>query len=660
MVRTIVLSRLIAAACCVLGTQVALANTCATCYVDYENGNDAWDGTAKTHTGGTAGPWKHAPGMLGLSPSNTSTGDGCSSNCAAQNPKAGDQYILKGGVIWPYTTLPWMFSWGGNSTTSGTYGCAGTGCIYIGNDRTWNKGLVNAITLNRDLGGCTSVPTVAISGGGGSGAAATTNIMPSGVSSVEPNVYGFVTSFTITNQGSGYTSNPSVTVTGGGCTNVQAVADIYRPIIDMGSGSGITWENGYGPGSPGTYGPGLTTGTSGGYVIVDHLEIRNMLQYARACGAACNNNPDGNVNGFLYNYNGPHTTYSNNYIHGRYSSCVTTACENQEQADRGISLATPSDEAYGNYVTNGDAVQIGNGSTTFNGANYPFAFGESGIFGHGGSIHNNYIYGSRWLIHEGDSLSTPVTTMIYNNEMWLVLYDVGTAHVNELYLLFTIAGDVVYEYNNIFHSAVSGTSNQQTMGNGTTQYFFNNVSWNLGNGTSNWGIDAISGAGPNGGKFYFYNNTMASNSGTRTCIDGSGGTYAPDLTVSLQNNHCVTTQNPYWTAISSSTYEDFVGSTVASNVQAASTIQTVSIASTQGYTVSNLYAPTASSNNTVSFAAGGASANLTSLCSGNLSALCSDINGNPRPTTGGWQSGAYAMMSTTPPAPPTGLTAISQ
>ena len=32
-----------------------------TYYIDYENGNDTWDGLSKTHTSGTVGPWKHAP-----------------------------------------------------------------------------------------------------------------------------------------------------------------------------------------------------------------------------------------------------------------------------------------------------------------------------------------------------------------------------------------------------------------------------------------------------------------------------------------------------------------------------------------------------------------------------------------------------------------------
>lgn len=55
----------------------------------------------------------------------------------------------------------------------------------------------------------------------------------------------------------------------------------------------------------------------------------------------------------------------------------------------------------------------------------------------------------------------------------------------------------------------------------------------------------------------------------------------------------------------------------------------------------------------------GTGRNLTSLCTGNLAPLCSDINLNPRPSTGNWDIGAYQHTSSTtstPPSPPTGLT----
>ena len=49
--------------------------------------------------------------------------------------------------------------------------------------------------------------------------------------------------------------------------------------------------------------------------------------------------------------------------------------------------------------------------------------------------------------------------------------------------------------------------------------------------------------------------------------------------------------------------------------------------------------------------------NLTGL---GLSALDTDKNGNPRPTSGAWTAGVYQAGSTSAPAPPAGLTAIVQ
>jgi len=54
----------------------------------------------------------------------------------------------------------------------------------------------------------------------------------------------------------------------------------------------------------------------------------------------------------------------------------------------------------------------------------------------------------------------------------------------------------------------------------------------------------------------------------------------------------------------------------------------------------------------------GAGTNLTSL---GISALNADRNGNPRPSSGAWDIGAFnsgASVTTTKPSPPTGLTVV--
>jgi hypothetical protein len=65
--------------------------------------------------------------------------------------------------------------------------------------------------------GYTTPPTVALTGGGGTGATAVATV--SG---------GRVTGFTVTNPGSGYTSAPVVALTGGNGTGATAVADVGK------------------------------------------------------------------------------------------------------------------------------------------------------------------------------------------------------------------------------------------------------------------------------------------------------------------------------------------------------------------------------------------------------------------------------------------------
>lgn len=609
-----------------------------TYYVDYSAGSDSNAGTSK----GAA--WKHAPGMLGLTPGGGSTGDGCASTCASTTINPGDAIILKGGIIWPYTTLPWQPNFSGNATTTPTYGCAGTGCITITNDPTWNAGKVNSVTLARDLGGCnpSSPPAVSFSGGGGSSAAATALVIPSAAGSAEPQVAGFVYHVNVTNQGSGYTSNPSVTISGGGCLGITAQADITRPIIDAGSGSSIAWPVGTGS-APLAYGPGLSP--IGSFLIIANLEIRNILNTVRASGAGIQTAMLGAEQG-----GSGHITYGpNNYVHGRTTTCILQSCipggwpaNDQEQADKAIQFNNGNDEIINNFVENGDSYETGTSSTTCS-TSSPCIFSEADIGGapgtQGGWIHGNKMYSVRWLGHVGGSGSPALQED--HNEFWLVLYDVGTAHVNAMYVETTTGTN--YLFDNIVHNCVSGSSNQQQMGNGTTQWIFNNIWWACpGTGTLTYGIDVQQGQGASGGTFHILNNTMLYASGTSPCLSsGSGSSFITALFVEAQNNFCISNQNPYFQIQQSgANWSNHAGSTVTANIQAASQITTLSTATSQGYGPTTLYGPTLSSNDTVTFAAAAGSANLSADCSGILVALCSDINGNVRPASGGWQAGA--------------------
>src|SRR5690242_4163905 len=82
----------------------AAGSASATTYYIAANGSDSNNGTSKTS------PWQHAPGM----PS-------CTGTCASTTPRAGDQFIFRGGDTWHYGSgTPsvggtWNWNWSGSS-----------------------------------------------------------------------------------------------------------------------------------------------------------------------------------------------------------------------------------------------------------------------------------------------------------------------------------------------------------------------------------------------------------------------------------------------------------------------------------------------------------------------------------------------------------------
>ncbi len=642
-------------------------NTCKTCYIDYENGNDSWSGAAQTFQGGAVGPWKHAPGMQGLTPSGSATGDGCSGNCASQVPVAGDKYILKGGVVWPYTTAPWSWPWSGTSSTQ-KYGCAGPGCIYIGNAvgaglAAWNKGIVNSIVLTRDLGrwNPASPPTISCSGGGGSGAAATPLVMPAAQGDVL--IAGFIYHVTLTAQGSGYTSAPICTIAGGGGSAVLA-ADIDRAVVDLGAlqSSPPDWPVGLYLTYPNTYSP--SPGISS-YDIFSGVEVRNILQKQRQSTGTAQTAMIGE---------GAHSTISNAYVHGRFVDCVAegSCSTSMEFQDAAISPSDTYAEVANSIMENGDAFFLGTSTSQAHGIcdnGAPCTFGTMGIATgtqtfHGPvSVHGNKIYSDSWQIRlAGNNASGNDPFLVYGNEVWLTLYQVNaSAHVNRRYSELQPPATLI-SYNNIDHNHMEGSGNQQECRVGVTLYFFNEVIWGTGTSTPPYGIDPAD-AGGGGCTAYFYNDTLYNPTGPYNCLNSGNATVA--TRVVMQNIHCIsgpTVVDPFAGSASDVIFENQAGSSNPAAVQAASTVQGVSTANAQGYTSSNLYAPTSANDGTVTFASGTGSVNLSSLCSGNLAALCADINGNTRPASGGarWQAGAYVYGSggSSPVAAPTGLTAV--
>ena len=78
-----------------------MAQAATTYYIDWSGGNDAYHGLSRS------GPWKRAPGMAGFS--------------ASYSHQAGDQFVFKGGVIWPATALPLAIVHSGVAGNPDTY-----------------------------------------------------------------------------------------------------------------------------------------------------------------------------------------------------------------------------------------------------------------------------------------------------------------------------------------------------------------------------------------------------------------------------------------------------------------------------------------------------------------------------------------------------------
>jgi hypothetical protein len=121
----------------------------------------------------------------------------------------------------------------------------------------WNKNTTIAdIYLSNNGTGYTSVPTVTISGGGGSGATAVATIrtVPNGFDASGAQLWKTeVGTATLTNPGTGYTSSPTVTLNGGGGTGATAEARLSATrtltFSNLGAGgaSGTVkvWVDGY-------------------------------------------------------------------------------------------------------------------------------------------------------------------------------------------------------------------------------------------------------------------------------------------------------------------------------------------------------------------------------------------------------------------------------
>lgn len=599
-------------------------------YIDYSSGADTNSGATELL------PWKHLPGMTG-NQNGTNSGDGCTGNCAANTPVAGNGYILKGGVTWPYTVFPLNWTWSGTGSTSSP-GCTGSGCIYIGIDPNWFSGVVNAVIPYKDYGGCAATgETATITGGGGTGAAATP-VMIGGQTNYDMGGY-LVAYYNLTNAGSGYTSNPSVAVTGSGCNNIQAVADIHRAVFDLGNGT-IVWT----PAQSQLDSIGIVAFNRSSDLIIDNLDIRNF---------AFNNSGGSQVPLFVQTTEAPNVTVQNLYVHNWY----TTQPRATSGSDGSMGLAVnynstvASGLAQNNWVGNGESAYT---CTVSSGASqtvcgYGTLLQLSSGVGNPGKMLSNHLWLGNWAVRGCPAVAD-------GNDIWGTLVSDNGGHTNNFFLLCGTGTWTETISNNLLHDTDAGGMSFIEQGNGNTWYIFNNVTWKAWGGGTVWGIDESFGEGPSPANLYFWNNSMQGAVGAQggyNCVNsgasGSGAPYASALSIWLYNNQCVSDQNGSpWFKMASGPVGQVNGVSSPTNTtpNSANVVMTPATAASQGYTAANAWQPVNGSSATVTFSGTNLTTSTPGCSTTGLGALCLDLLGVSRPTTGTWQAGAYQYTGT--------------
>lgn len=198
-------------------------------------------------------------------------------------------------------------------------------------------------------------------------------------------------------------------------------------------------------------------------------------------------------------------------------------------------------------------------------------------------------------------------------------------------------GGTSVNYNNYLHDINAGVTVLICAGSS----FYNNVITNTRNGQYPLFIDTNGCNSTATATELIYNNTIDGTEAGGGCVE-LGRVGATIGTVIMKNNIFIT-PGGFCTVLQNATITSFTNSNLAQ--------MGASEANANGFTENTLYFPTQSDSNVV-----GQGANLSSSCSGNLLALCSDAEGapwfgglaQPRPTSGNWTLGLYVPGSNAP------------
>lgn len=322
------------------------------------------------------------------------------------------------------------------------------------------------------------------------------------------------------------------------------------------------------------------------------------------------------------------------------------------------------------------------------------------------SIHNNTMHDVGWCLDGGGN-----GLQFYNNEVYHMDHGVGSGgpesnisiHDNHFHDManwdtssdsyhhdgihvFTDNGAVsgVLEYNNLFdgdmgNNVTAWVYDEASSGSFTGLVEFNNVAYVATGRNSCCGVMGLYSDGGSGNGNIFVNNTIigpgftpGTGSGSIVKSGQQNATYKNNFLACCQNEIGVDSGASFTSGgLSNNVYEDVAtdygggGSTFNWKGNFTNTFSTwVSSSGETGARFGTLSAIVASATTGIPGSSSmlcGAGANLTNL---GIAALDLDIKGNPRPSSGAWDAGAFncngGSGSQSQPAPPTNVKAVAQ
>jgi hypothetical protein len=291
--------------------------------------------------------------------------------------------------------------------------------------------------------------------------------------------------------------------------------------------------------------------------------------------------------------------------------------------------------------------------------------------GNNWKIHDNTFHDASWcLVENGDDANT----RIYNNNIynfdhgWVPgggtagkLYFYGN-HVHDMGVwdncnsgqrchhdgihCYAIPGPDhfigVYIYDNVFDGTVGGATTswiylESNAGSSCADssskwYIFNNVFSSSDNVPTNPYVGSTTGSVVT--PYSLYNNTFAGPGAGHFGSNGSNCAYA---SVDFVNNTVGGCAGLGTSGTGTTDFNAFANGSGTNCFSAGCSTAAFSSWQATGKDTHSVYNPAGA----VGSNATGIGTNLTNLCNADLTPLCTDINGNPRPTTGPWTAGAY-------------------